>query len=513
VTSATTLRIANPATGELLAEIPCQGATDVTAAVARARAAQPAWGALPFAERARALRRLGRALRDSPDFLDTLAAESGKPLYEAELMELFYLLELLRYYTGRAGRRALRDELRHPLIFATKRARVVHHPRGVVGVIGPWNWPLLNNFADCLAPLVAGNAVVLKPSEHTPLTSLKVAAAWRELGLPAGVFEVVTGLGEAGQALCAACDMIFFTGSARTGKEVARACGERLVPAVVELGGKSAMIVLADADIPRAARAAAWSGFAHSGQVCIRTERVLVEEAVAERFTTLLAAEVGRLRQGGAKGARPSGASGQGVGAEEPSVDVGAMTFEPQVERAERHVADAVARGARVVTGGARRTDLPGRFFQPTVLANVTLDMEVMRDETFAPVLPVMRVPDAETALRIANDSPMGLSGSVWSRDAARARALARRLEAGSVCVNDVLVNYFVVEAPLGGIKQSGMGFRHGPEGLRQFCRVETVVEDHPLLGWLSPIVDGQLMFPYRARTQRLLRRFMKMFY
>src|SRR5262249_4124466 len=268
----------NPATGEILGEVPVQGVTEVTAAVARARAAQPAWGALPFAERARALRRLARALRDDPSFLETLAAESGKPLYDAELMELFYLLELVRYYTGRAGRRALRDDLRHPLIFATKRARVVRHPRGVVGVIGPWNWPLLNNFADCVAPLVAGNAVVLKPSELTPLTSLRVAALWKELALPEGVFQVITGGPDAGQALWDRVDMIFFTGSHAAGKKVAAAAAARLIPAVLELGGKSPMIVLADADLPRAAHAAVWSGFAHSGQVCIRTERVLVEE-------------------------------------------------------------------------------------------------------------------------------------------------------------------------------------------------------------------------------------------
>jgi acyl-CoA reductase-like NAD-dependent aldehyde dehydrogenase len=505
VTPATPLRITNPATGQVVEEIPAQGAADAEAAVARARAAQPAWGALPFRERARALRRLGAALRDEPRFLDTLVAESGKTPYEAELMELLYTLELTRFYTGRIGRRALADDLRHPLLFANKRARVVHHPRGVVGVIGPWNWPLLNNYADCVAPLVAGNAVVLKPSEYTPLTSLRVAALWRELGLPDGVFQVVPGRGDAGQALCAACDMIFFTGSAATGRKVASACGERLVPVVVELGGKSAMIVLADADLPRAARAAVWSGFAHSGQVCIRTERVLVEEAVAERFLALCAEEVGRLRQGGAPATDVAGAP--------VDADVGAITFAPQIERAERQIADAVGRGARVVTGGARRADLPGRFFAPTLLADVNPDMEVMRDETFGPVLPVMRVPDGETALRIANASPMGLSGSVWSGDVARGRAMARRLEAGSVCVNDVLVNYFCVEAPLGGIKASGLGFRHGPEGLRQFCRVETVVENHPLLGWLTPIVDGQLMYPYRSRTVRLLRRFMKIFY
>jgi acyl-CoA reductase-like NAD-dependent aldehyde dehydrogenase len=191
---------------------------------------------------------------------------------------------------------------------------------------------------------------------------------------------------------------------------------------------------------------------------------------------------------------------------------VGAVTIAPQGARAQAHGADAVARGARVVAGGEARPGA-GRFFAPTLLADATPEMAVMREETFGPVMPVMRVADAEEALRVANDSPFGLSGSVWSGDAARARALARRLEAGSVCVNDVLVNYFCVEAPLGGVKASGLGLRHGPEGLRQFCRLETIVEDHPLLGWLSPLLGRELTFPYKARTQRLLRWFMRIFY
>jgi acyl-CoA reductase-like NAD-dependent aldehyde dehydrogenase len=503
IVTAAPLRVTNPATGTLVAEVPAGDADAVAAAVGRARTAQRAWGALPFAERASALRRLARALRDDPTFLDTLIAESGKPRYEAEAMELFYTLELTRFYTGRAGRRALADELRHPFLFATKRARIVRHPRGVVGVIGPWNWPLLNNYADCVAPLAAGNAVVLKPSEHTPLTSLRVAEHWRGLGLPADVFQVVTGRGDAGAALAATTDMVFFTGSAGVGKQVARAAADRLVPAVLELGGKSPMIVLADADLPRAAHAAVWSGFAHSGQVCIRTERVLVEAPVADRFVALCAEEIGRLRQA----PPPTGSP------DDASVDVGAITFAPQIARAEQQIADAVARGGQVVAGGARRSDLGGQFFAPTLISDATTEMAVMREETFGPVLPVMRVADAEEALRIANASPMGLSGSVWSGDPERGLAIARRLESGSVCVNDVLVNYFCVESPLGGVKQSGAGVRHGPEGLRQFCRTETIIEDHPVLGWLSPYVDRELAFPYKARTQRLLRRFMRWFY
>jgi len=360
----------------------------------------------------------------------------------------------------------------------------------------------LNNFADCVAPLMAGNAVVLKPSEHTPLTSLRVAELWRTLDLPADIFQVLPGRGDVGQALCEACDMIFFTGSQKVGRQVAARCGERLIPSVTELGGKSPMVVLADADLPRAARAAAWSAFAHSGQVCIRTERVLVEEPVADRFAALLAAEVQALRQG------PSH-----PGRREDEIDMGAVTFAPQVARAEQQIAEAVGRGARVLTGGARRTDLPGRFFQPTVLDGVSPDMAVAHEETFGPLVPIIRVKDAAEALRLVNDSPFGLSGSVWTRDRAAGRAFARQMVAGSVCVNDVLMNYFVVEAPLGGVKASGLGVRHGPEGLRQFCRIETIVEDHPLLGLVSPLIQRELMFPYRARTLRLLRWLMRRVY
>ena len=500
--SADTLTVENPATGEVVARVPAVGASEVEAAVARARAAQPAWAALTPAERGSALRRLARRIRDDARLTETLVAESGKPHQEAEGIEIFYLLELTRFYTGRAARRALADDLRSPFVFAFKRARVVQHPRGVVGVIGPWNWPLLNNFADCVAPLMAGNAVLLKPSEWTPLTSLRVAELWRELQLPDGVFQVLPGHGAVGQALSDQCDMIFFTGSQKVGRQVAARCGERLIPVVAELGGKSPFVVLADADLAGAARAAAWSAFAHSGQVCIRTERVLVEESVAERFTALVTSEVQALRQGPSR-SPPA----------DDEIDVGAITFAPQVARAEQQIADAVARGARVLTGGGRRVDLPGRFFQPTVLDGVTPDMAVAREETFGPVLPIVRVRDAAHALRLVNESPFGLSGCVWTRDLAAGLAFARQMVAGSVCINDVLMNYFVVEAPLGGVKASGLGVRHGIEGLRQFCRIETIIEDRPLLGRIAPFVQRQLMFPYRSRTLGLLRWLMRKVY
>jgi acyl-CoA reductase-like NAD-dependent aldehyde dehydrogenase len=495
------LRVENPATGALVAEIPAAAPADVPAALARARQAQKAWAALPVATRARALRDVaGRILRD-PQVADTIIAENGKPRYEVEAIEVFYTCELTRFLTGRKGRRALADEIRRPFIFAHKRARVVQHPHGVVGVIGPWNWPLLNNYADCVAPLLAGNAVILKPSQITPLTSLRVAALWREAGLPEDVFQVLAGGADVGEALVEAADMIFFTGSQASGRKVARRCGERLIPCVLELGGKSPFIVLRDADLAGAARALIWGAFANSGQVCIRPERVLVEEPVAEAFTELCRKEVEKLRQ-------TAELTADGAG-----VDVGAMTLSAQVDRIQDQMKGALAAGARVVAGGHRRSDLPGRFFEPTLLADVTPEMAVAREETFGPVLPIVRVPDAETAVGLVNQVGLGLSGSVWSADKGRARALARRLGTGSVCINDVLVNYFCVEAPLGGVKGSGLGYRHGIEGLRQFCWMETIVEDAPGLGPLSRWIQRQLAFPYKASVLRVLRWAMRRLY
>ena len=258
------------------------------------------------------------------------------------------------------------------------------------------------------------------------------------------------------------------------------------------------MIVLADADLERAAHAAVWSGFAHSGQVCIRTERVFVEDSVADAFVALCQREMQQLRQGPQDDA--------------DVFDVGAMTFPPQMAQAEHLIKDALERGAHLMSGGKRR-DSNGNFFDPTLLTDVTADMAVMHEETFGPVLPIMRVANAEEALRLTNDSPLGLSGSVWSRDVARARALARSIEAGSVCVNDVLFNYMFVETPLGGLKASGLGLRHGAHALRQFCRVQSIVEDRPGFGWISKLVTRQIGFPYRRAILQLLRRMMRLRY
>lgn len=469
---------------------------DIDEAVAKARAAQTVWAGVPSHERGRLLRRLAARLRADDELARILSSETGKPLFEAIGFEVAYVCEVTRFLTGRAARRTLGESRRSSLILPHKRARTRWRPRGVVAVIGPYNFPLLNNFGDAVAPLVAGNSVVLKSSPHTPRTSRRVQTLWREIGLPEGVFQVVEGDAEAASALVEACDMVFFTGSLAAGRQVAARAGERLIPCVAELGGKSAMIVLADADLQAAAHAAVWGAFAGAGQVCIRVERALVEETVADEFARRVVAETRRLRLGG-----------------DGDVDMGPLLLRTQVAHCQRLVADAVARGARVVAGGEPRADLSDRFFAPTVLDGVSPEAAVAREETFGPILPIVRVPDAEEAIRVGNASHLGLSGSVWSRDRACALAVARRLETGSVNINDVLMNYFFVSAPLGGVKNSGLGFRHGAEALRQFCTPNTIVEDRPGLLWVANWLRGQLGFPYRKRVLDVLRWLLKAIY
>ncbi len=499
MSAAPPLRVVSPATGELLAELPSAGRAEVEAAVAAARSAQPAWAGLPLRERAAALKRWRRAVLDDPELLRTLVGESGKPRHEAEAIELLYFAELTRFVCS-AARRALRSESRGSLLLAPRKTVVHRVPVGVVGVVGPWNFPILNNAADALAPLVAGNAVVLKPSEVTPLTSLRMEELWRKAGNPPDVFRVVAGGRDAGAALVDLADGVMFTGAVATGRKVAARCGERLVPCVTELGGKSPFLVLAGADLPRAARSAAWSSFFHSGQACIRTERILVEEAVADEFERLFLAEVKALRQ------EPPDPEGN------RDHDLGAVTFPRQLEVVARQIEEAVSKGARVALGGERRSDLPGNFFEPTVLTGATPEMEVAREETFGPLVPLVRVREGEEALRIANDSPLGLNATVWGPEG-EAREVARRIASGNVVVNGALLHYTMVSAPFGGVKASGVGVRHGVEGIREWTRARAVNVVRPLLFPLDRLVQAKFAFPYDRRVLRLLRSALRLFY
>ena len=494
------IRVVSPTTGEVLAEVPDEGAAGIAAAVDAGRTAAPAWASRPLAQRVEALKSWRDAvLDDAFSVAGTLVAESGKPRHEAEAFEILYLCELIRFGC-RAARRALAGETRNPFLFVTKKTHLRRTPLGVVGVIGPWNFPILNNAADAVGPLLTGNTVVLKPSELTPLTSLHLRDLWVKTGNPPDVFRVVTGRGETGAELVNRADGIMFTGSVATGRKVASRAGERLIPCVTELGGKSPFVVLAGADLERAAEAAAWSSFVHSGQVCVRTERIYVEDTVADRFEALLVERVCALRPH----APDAGSAG--------SHDLGAVTFAGQISVVERQIADATAKGARVAVGGTRRRDVPGQFFPPTVLFGATHSMEVMREETFGPLVPVMRVKDAEDALRLANDTHLGLNATVFG-PRRKAVAFARRLQSGQVIVNDVLVNYFVVESPLGGWKSSGLGVRHGVESLRQWTRIEAITEGRPLLAPLERFVARKLAFPYDPRVLGVIRRASRLLY
>src|SRR5204863_5191794 len=345
---------------------------------------------------------------------------------------------------------------------------------------------------DCIPALAAGNAVILKPSEVTPLTSLLLAEGLRECGLPENVLQIATGRGEAGAALVEHVDMIMFTGSTRTGRKVAEAAARRLIQSSLELGGKDPMIVLSDADVERAANFAVYYSMQNAGQTCISIERVYVEEPVYDDFVAKVSNKVRALRVG-----KPNGFG---------SVEVGAITFPPQLDTIKDHVADAVQKGARVLTGGQ---ELPGagRFFEPTVLVDVDHTMKCMTEETFGPTLPIMRVDDADEAVRLANDSPYGLAGSVFTKDVRKGEAVARRVESGAVCVNDAMLNYVALELPMGGWKEAGMGRRHSAYGIRKYCAQQTL-----LVKRLAPKRDVH-MFPYKARTTRLIGRLFRFLY
>src|SRR4051812_33887138 len=336
-----------------------------------------------------------------------------------------------------------------------------YRPLGLIGVIGPWNYPLTNSFGDCIPALAAGNAVILKPSEITPLTSLLMAEMLKECGMPADVFAVATGRGATGAALIDQVDMIMFTGSTATGKKVAAKAAETLTPVSLELGGKDPLIVLRDADLERAANSAVFYSMQNGGQTCISVERVFVEEPVYDEFVATVTEKAKAIRQG-----VPTGPG---------SVDVGAITFPKQMEIIEDHVNDAVAHGAKAVVGGHRGHG-PGDFFEPTVLVDVTPDMKCMREETFGPTMPIVKVKDAEEAIRLANDSPYGLAASVYSKDVARGEKVARRIEAGAVCVNEAMTNSLALELPMGGWKESGLGARHGANGIRKYTRQQALL-------------------------------------
>ena len=490
-----TIAVENPATGELITTIPIQGADELRAMAQRARAAQPQWEAIGFDGRARVMRRAQRWMTDHAErVVRSVVVESGKTYEDAQLADYGYTVTALGFWAKQAAT-YLADERvpswRTPLTVG-KKLVLRYVPHGVVGVIGPWNYPITNSFGDCIPALMAGNCVILKPSEVTPLSSQLMAEMLSECGLPADVFQVATGDGSTGAALVGVVDCVMFTGSTKTGKAVMKAAADALVPCYLELGGKDPMIVCADADLDRAANAAAYYSMNNAGQVCISVERCYVEAPVYDEFVAKVTQSVRGLRQG-----EPTG---------EGTVDVGAVIFGPQLEIVDEHVRDAVAKGAKVLTGGHGHS-VRGRYYEPTVLVDVDHSMKCMTEETFGPTLPIMRVPDADEGVRLANDSVYGLQASVWTRDTDRGEALARRVQAGVVCVNDAQMNYSALNLPMGGWKTSGIGTRHGANGIRKYTKIQSLMVTR-----VAPKREI-FMFPYSRRTTLLLRRMFKLLY
>lgn len=450
-----------PYTGTRLGRVPRGTAADVEEAVRRARAAQPAWARVGLAEKRRILLRFhDLVLAREAEVLDLIQLEAGKARLDA-FEEVGDTAWVARHYAFHAARllRPRRVQGAFPIVTHTT---VYHQPVGVVGVIAPWNYPLVLAATDAIPALMAGNAVVLKPDHQTPFTALWAASLLYEAGLPPEVLAVVTGEGTAlGPPLLDRVDYIMFTGSTRTGRIIARQAADRLIGCSLELGGKNPAILLEDADVGRAVEGVLRGCYVAAGQLCVSTERIYVHGAIHDAFVTRLAARTRRLR----------------LGAElDFSVDVGSLASAAQLERVQAHVADALGKGATLLAGGRHRPDLGPFFYEPTLLAGVTPDMRLHAEETFGPVAAVYRFDDVEDAVARANATAYGLNASVWTRDERRGRAVAQRIRAGTVNINETYApTWSSVRAPIGGMKESGLGRRHGDEGILKYTEPQTV--------------------------------------
>lgn len=453
----------DPATLEENGRVKVSSEEEVRAAVERARQAFPLWSGLSLQERIKTLKRLSNFIYDDLEGIAALISrECGKPKVEAVTSEILPVLNMVAVYTSQAEK-WLRPE--KPSFFwlawlLGKSAKVIYKPFGAVGVITPWNYPFYYDFGPALMALIAGNTVILKPSEYTPLVGEKTQELIAKLDLPPGTFQVIQGAGDVGQYLIrAGLDKIAFTGSPKTARAVLATAAESLTPVVMELGGKDAAIVLEDAPLETTAAGIAWGGLTSAGQVCASVERVYVSEKIAPAFISRLVENVQGLRLG------------RGL---DPEVDIGPLTNERQLEIVKAHLHEAVGRGAQVLTGGKPKDQ--GFFFEPTVLIGVDHSMRLMQEETFGPTLPIVPVKDEEEAIRLANDSRFGLTASVWSLNRERAQRVAERLRAGAVTINDHTVSAGLPNMPWGGVGESGFGRIHGWQGMREMVYSSVIV-------------------------------------
>lgn len=458
----------NPATGEVIGYSPLDSLQSVQDAVKRAREAQPGWAAVPVRERAEAIRRIRDHLAENADDLaQTISRDNGKTRVDALATEVLPAIMAADYYAGHAEE-FLADRAIKPgnLLLANKLSKIARVPFGVVAVISPWNYPFAIPFSEVVMGLAAGNAVILKAASQTQLAGRALERAVGAARLPAGVFTYLNLPGRlAGDAILeAGVDKLFFTGSVGVGKQLMRKAADTLTPLVLELGGNDAMLVCEDADLDRAAAGATWAGMQNAGQSCGGVERIYVHRSVYQPFLERLAARVRALRVG------------PDVDFE---VDMGAMTTQGQLDTVKRHVEDALAKGAVVYAESDYPKDAKGTFLPAMVLTNVDHSMLVMREESFGPVVGVMPVDDMDQAVELANDSNLGLTGSVWSRDRAKAERIGRKIKAGVIMINDHLMSHGLAETPWGGFKESGMGRTHGQLGFDEMTQPQCVVHDY----------------------------------
>ncbi len=476
-TDISNLTVCNPADGRVIGAVPIDTPDAVAAKARELRLFQPEWEGLGPGGRKRWLLRYQDWVLDNAEhIIDVVQSETGKTRADAS-GEPTVTASLLDYWASHAEQ-FLADE--HPRSFnplaATKKLTTTYRPYPVVGVITPWNFPFLMPALDAVAALAAGAAVLLKPSEVTPLSAVEFVRGWAEIGAPP-VLALTTGYGDTGAAVIENVDFVQFTGSTATGRKVAVACGERLIPYSLELGGKDPALVLADADLERAANGIAWGGMYNSGQVCVSVERVYVEAPVYDEFVAKLTDKVRMLRQG--------------QDDRKFEFDVGAMASSVQRDKVRRHVDEAIASGARALTGG--KPTGAGTFFEPTVLVDVDQSMSCMTEETFGPTIPVVKVADEAEAIRLANDSVYGLSATVWTGDKVRGERIARQLEVGAVNINDVIANAFAYDNPDG--RMEALGCRHPPRRCHRHSQILSATSDHVAahtdLGQGAAVVSG----------------------
>ncbi|TDC74524.1 succinic semialdehyde dehydrogenase [Actinomadura sp. 7K507] len=462
---ADTVTIPSPFTGEPLATVPISSAGDVRAAHEKARAAQREWALRPVSERVKPFLRLPDALVDRrEEILDVIQLETGKARRHA--LEEFLDVALCSLYYARRAARLLKPRRRQGMMPGVTRVRELRHPKGVVALIAPWNYPFALGASDIAPALMAGNAVIQKPDTQTCLSSLWVLDLLVELGLPRDVWQIVVGEpSEVGDPLLDEADYVSFTGSTRGGKAIAEKVAPRLVAYSLELGGKNPMIVMPDADVERTARGAVRACFTNAGQLCISIERMYVHEDIYDKFVPRFVEVVNGMKLG----------TGLDFDAE-----MGSLTYQRQLEAVTRHVDQAVKEGATVLAGGKARPDVGPLFYEPTILADISGDMDLCASETFGPVVAVYKYRDEDEVVERANDTPYGLNASVWTKNPSKGRRLAARIQAGTVNINDGYgAAYASYDSPMGGMKQSGVGRRHGAEGLLKFTEVQTVASQH----------------------------------